>query len=175
MSTANKTIPDAAGDDLLARNMIDVHGAEAAAIARGNARSAALAGQATQAKSWIAVLGIIQQYLAGNAPSPLPLRGVPNDNTSKEEQQMRRGLYRIHGSDGRSDEVRAEDDGIEMPLAESVYRARGYLPPIDDLPWQEDYARGALSSDGVSSIAEAAKKATRQKERQEFLDRFRKQ
>jgi hypothetical protein len=87
LSTANKTIPDAAGDDLLARNMIDVHGAEAAAIARGNARSAALAGQATQAKSWIAVLGIIQQYLAGNAPSPLPLRGVPNDNTSKEEQQ----------------------------------------------------------------------------------------
>jgi hypothetical protein len=88
---------------------------------------------------------------------------------------MRRGLYRIHGSDGRSDEVRAEDDGIEMPLAESVYRARGYLPPFDDLPWQEDYARGALSSDGVSSIAEAAKKATRQKERQEFLGRFRKQ
>ena len=55
--------------ELLARNMIDVHGAEAAAIARGNARSAALAGQATQAKSWIRVLGIIQRQQAGRSSS----------------------------------------------------------------------------------------------------------
>ena len=55
--------------ELLARNMIDVHGAEAAAIARGNARSAALAGQATQAKSWIRVLGIIQGQQAGRSSS----------------------------------------------------------------------------------------------------------
>ncbi len=46
---------------LLAGNMIDVHGAEAATVARGNARSAALAGQPAQAKSWIRVLGIIQR------------------------------------------------------------------------------------------------------------------
>ncbi len=49
----------------LVRGIIDVHGAEAAAIARGNARSAALAGQPSQAKSWIRVIGIIQQQQAG--------------------------------------------------------------------------------------------------------------
>ena len=48
-------------EELLARNMIDVHGREAAIIARGNARGAALAGQPVQAKSWIRVLGFIQR------------------------------------------------------------------------------------------------------------------
>jgi hypothetical protein len=88
---------------------------------------------------------------------------------------MRRGLYRVHGIDGRSDDVRVEDDGIEMPLEESVYRTRGYLPAVEHLPWEEDYSSGRLSSEGVSSIAEAAKKAAREQERQEFLGRFRKQ
>jgi hypothetical protein len=58
--------PDAA---LLARDMIDVHGAEAAAVARGNARHAALAGQPAQAKSWITVLSIIQRYQASTTAS----------------------------------------------------------------------------------------------------------
>ena len=49
-------------EQLLARNMIDVHGAQTAMIARENARSAALAGQPAQAKSWIRVLGHIQRY-----------------------------------------------------------------------------------------------------------------
>jgi hypothetical protein len=48
-------------EGLLARNMIDVHGAQAAGIARENARGAALAGQGVQARSWIRVLGIIQR------------------------------------------------------------------------------------------------------------------
>lgn len=47
----------------LARDMIEVHGMEAATVARNNARGAALAGQAAQAKSWIRVLGIIQRRL----------------------------------------------------------------------------------------------------------------
>jgi hypothetical protein len=55
---------DGSDEGLLARKMIDVHGPEAAAIARGNARSAALAGQSAQAKSWIAVLEIIQRQQA---------------------------------------------------------------------------------------------------------------
>jgi hypothetical protein len=88
---------------------------------------------------------------------------------------MKRGLYRVHGSGGRADDVRVEDDGIEMPLEESLYRARGYLPPVEYLPWQEDYASGRLSSDGVSSTAEAVKTAARAQERQDFLGRFRKQ
>lgn len=49
-------------DEALARDMIAVHGSEAAVVARSNARSAALAGQGTQAKSWIRVLGIIQRH-----------------------------------------------------------------------------------------------------------------
>jgi hypothetical protein len=45
--------------------MIEVHGVEAATVARNNARVAALAGQPIQAKSWIRVLGLIQRQLAG--------------------------------------------------------------------------------------------------------------
>lgn len=56
------TIADKPDEELLARNMIDVHGAAAATIARDNARSAALARQAVRAKSWIRVLGIIQRH-----------------------------------------------------------------------------------------------------------------
>jgi hypothetical protein len=56
---------DAYDDDKLARDMIDVHGWEAATVARANARAAALAGQAEKAKSWIRVLGTIQLQQAG--------------------------------------------------------------------------------------------------------------
>ena len=48
----------------LARDIIKVHGREAATVARDNAHSAALAGQAAQAKSWIRLLGIIQRRQA---------------------------------------------------------------------------------------------------------------
>lgn len=58
---------DGSDEQLLARSIIEVHGAEAATIARGNARGAALAGQPARAKSWIRVLGIIQrQQVAPN-------------------------------------------------------------------------------------------------------------
>lgn len=56
---------DDADEAFLARDIIDVHGAEAAAIVRSNARDAALAGRPAQAKSWIRVLGIIQRHQAG--------------------------------------------------------------------------------------------------------------
>lgn len=65
-------MPDGIDDDTLARDMIEVHGTGAAAVARENARAAALAGQVTQAKSWIRVLGIIQQWQAGHGSS-LPI------------------------------------------------------------------------------------------------------
>ena len=52
---------DDPGEELLARNMVDVHGAEAATIVRANARAAAVAGQPLQAKSWIRVLDMIQR------------------------------------------------------------------------------------------------------------------
>ena len=59
------------GDDelLLAHDMIDVHGASAADVARDNVHSAALAGQRPQARHWIRVLGMIQQIQTGK-PAP---------------------------------------------------------------------------------------------------------
>ena len=57
---------DGSDDHKLARDMIDVHGREAATVARGNARAAAVSGQAIQARSWIRVLGIIQRQRASN-------------------------------------------------------------------------------------------------------------
>jgi len=72
---------DAADEEVLACDMIDVHGAEAATLARENARGAALAGQPAQAKSWIRVLGIIQRRQANGpgraAGSGNPLPALP--------------------------------------------------------------------------------------------------
>jgi hypothetical protein len=51
----------------LARDIVEVHGTGAAAVARENARSAALAGQPILAKSWIRVLGAIQRQQAEKA------------------------------------------------------------------------------------------------------------
>lgn len=53
---------DADGDDeqLSARNMIEVLGAEAPTVARDNVRATAFAGRQPQARHWIRVLEIIQ-------------------------------------------------------------------------------------------------------------------
>ena len=56
---------DGADQQRLARDLIEVHGSEAPAVARGNARTAALAGRPIVAKSWIRVLSIIQRQQAG--------------------------------------------------------------------------------------------------------------
>ena len=45
----------------LAHDMIEVHGAKAADIARDNAREAALAAQLPRAKHWLRVLALIQR------------------------------------------------------------------------------------------------------------------
>ncbi|HVC53929.1 MAG TPA: hypothetical protein VND87_18055 [Stellaceae bacterium] len=50
-----------------------------------------------------------------------------------------KGLYRVHGKDGRPDDVRIDLGGITAPLEESLYRARGYRPPVDELPWFDKY------------------------------------
>ena len=54
---------------------------------------------------------------------------------------MRRGLYRVLGKDGRPNDVRVDDDGISVPVEEEIYRNRCYQPPVDELPWEEDYVR----------------------------------
>src|SRR5258708_32491271 len=69
----------------LARDMIDVHGTEASVVARGNARTAALAGQPDRARSWLRPLGMIPQHQAANRsahrgpgnPPPPPLAATP--------------------------------------------------------------------------------------------------
>lgn len=67
---------DEIDDDTLARDMFEVHGSGAAAVARENARSAAIAGQGVQARSWIRVLGLIQRRQAGQV-NPQPMTGTP--------------------------------------------------------------------------------------------------
>ena len=85
---------------------------------------------------------------------------------------MKRGLYRIHGVGDLPDDVRVDDDGIEVPLDEGLYRARGYLPPVEDLPWSDEYLKSGQSAEGVSVTKEGAERAARERSRQEFLDRF---
>lgn len=51
--------PDAT--DELARDMIDVHGADAAGVARENARAAACSGRPNEARTWIRVVDLIQR------------------------------------------------------------------------------------------------------------------
>lgn len=60
MSSIAMDAADGDDEQLLARDMIDVHGAAAAIVARENLRAAALAGQRLQARNWIRVLEIIQ-------------------------------------------------------------------------------------------------------------------
>jgi len=87
---------------------------------------------------------------------------------------MKRGIYRIQGAGDLPNDVRVDDDGIEVPLEERLYRARGYLPPFENLPWQDQYLQRQPSSDSRSSSNEGVEKASREQARQEFLDRFRK-
>ena len=65
---------DGADEQSLARDMLDVHGPNAAVVARDNARAAALAGRRERAKFWIRVLGLIQQRGAATG-EPLGERG----------------------------------------------------------------------------------------------------
>ena len=82
---------------------------------------------------------------------------------------MKRGLYRMRGVDGRPDDVRVDDAGIETPMEEQLYRAHGYAPPVEELPWQEEFkTRSAGSDRGAES-----EKAAREQARQEFRARFR--
>ena len=85
---------------------------------------------------------------------------------------MIRGMYRIHSLDSRPDDVRVDDGGIEAPLEESIYIARGYLPLVDDLLWQEEYFTSERPKDDAANAS--TEKAARERARQEFVARFRK-
>jgi hypothetical protein len=76
---------DGSDERTLADDMIDVHGVEAATVARENARTAALAGEAMRARSWIRVLGIIQRRQASRASPIRTSRDPPADDTEHQK------------------------------------------------------------------------------------------
>jgi hypothetical protein len=63
---------------------------------------------------------------------------------------MKHGLYRIQGVDGLPNDVRVDDDGIDLPMNEVLYRAYDYKPLVRDLPWQDAYR---LQQDPCRSVA----------------------
>ena len=87
---------------------------------------------------------------------------------------MKRGLYRIRGAADLPNDVRVDDDGIEGPLEEGLYRTRGYLPPVDDLPWSDEYLSVKPSAEGTNVAKEGGERAAREESRQDSLRRFRK-
>jgi hypothetical protein len=63
-------LPGGADAASLARDMVEVHGAEAVTVARNNARTAALAAQPHLAKFWLRVVDLIQRQQAGKPAPP---------------------------------------------------------------------------------------------------------
>lgn len=72
MTSPAEDLARGADEPSLALDMIAVHGAAAAVVARENARMEALAGRAPQAKFWIRVLGIIQRRQVGRETDDSP-------------------------------------------------------------------------------------------------------
>ena len=93
-SNPSTVIVDSEVGDTLARDMIEVHGTEAATIARDNTRVAALAAQIPEAKAWIRVLGIIQRIRPDQGLDPqwpgTPPRRYRAENNRKIAAMMTR-------------------------------------------------------------------------------------
>ena len=55
------------------------------------------------------------------------------------QSDLRRGVHRIKNPDGMEDDVEVQDinGGTSMPLPESLYQERGYMPPLESLPWRD--------------------------------------
>jgi hypothetical protein len=49
------------------------------------------------------------------------------------------GIYRVRRLGGLGSDARVTDGATEMDVPESVYRARGYQPDFDKLPWKGKY------------------------------------
>jgi cytosine/adenosine deaminase-related metal-dependent hydrolase len=60
-----------------------------------------------------------------------------------------------------------------VPLEETLYRGRGYLPPVDALPWRDEYFAPRPPAVDTEKAREAAEKAAREQARKDFLRRFR--
>ena len=53
--------------------------------------------------------------------------------------QEARGIYRVRRIGGLGSDARVTDTTTVMDVPKSVYRARGYQPDFDKLPWQDEY------------------------------------
>lgn len=52
-----------------------------------------------------------------------------------------RGIYRERRAGGDKDSVHVKyDEHQELDVPEDRYRARGYQPPFDQLPWKDESA-----------------------------------
>jgi hypothetical protein len=53
-----------------------------------------------------------------------------------------RGLYREQNGWAKNEHsARVKDDEhLELDVSESLYRAKGYQPPFDELPWLDEIA-----------------------------------
>ena len=51
------------------------------------------------------------------------------------------GKHRMHGEGGKPDLAFVVDKSISFEIGEMLYRNRGYSPPFDQLPW-ENQANG---------------------------------
>lgn len=71
MSSLVTATADDDDEQMLARDMIDVHGTAAASVARDNVRAAAVAGQRPKARHWLRVLGMIQQIQTEKLSTPM--------------------------------------------------------------------------------------------------------
>ena len=86
---------------------------------------------------------------------------------------MIRGLYRIPAGGDRPGDVRVDNGGIEHSIEETIYTARGYQPPLAELPSQDEYFAAKASPPDTGSPARASQeKAERERDRQEFRRRF---
>ena len=121
---------DSSDEDTLAYGMIDVHGTEAAAVARGNARAAALACPAMQVKSWMRVLGIIQRRQAGQVSSIRISRAGNKPKTSrmKNKTSILKSNQRCSYHTGRFHTAWTQSGHRSPPFPRP---ANGISPPLD--------------------------------------------
>jgi hypothetical protein len=76
-----------------------------------------------------------------------------------DKRKRRSGLYRVAYPAGLESDVRTRDidGGEELTIAERLYRARGYVPAFEDLPWLDEYLAkfGALADATAESTVES--------------------
>jgi hypothetical protein len=102
MSSLVTVTVDDDDEQLLARDMIDAHGASAASVARDNVRAAALGGQRPQARHWLRVLGMIQHIQTGLLATTPMEKGFPFEPFSTQNGcALSTARYAAPGDGGR--------------------------------------------------------------------------